>query len=65
MADFTLDDDQRQIQDLARKFAEKEFRAQARNCDENGELPRELMEKAWELGFCPNKIGRASCRERV
>ncbi|MFH1138110.1 MAG: acyl-CoA dehydrogenase family protein [Pseudomonadota bacterium] len=56
MADFTLDDDQRQIQDMTRKFAEKEFRAQSRNCDESGELPPELMEKAWELGFCPNIV---------
>ena len=27
MADFTLDEDQKQIQDMMRKFAEKEIKA--------------------------------------
>ena len=56
MADFTLDEDQRQIQDMARKFAEKEFRAAARDCDEKSDLPEEILNKAWELGFCPNIV---------
>jgi alkylation response protein AidB-like acyl-CoA dehydrogenase len=56
MADFTLDEDQKQIQDMMRKFADKELRPIARDCDENDELPGELLEKVWELGFCPNII---------
>lgn len=56
MADFTLDEDQKQIQDMMRKFAEKELRPIARDCDEKDELPADLLEKVWELGFCPNII---------
>jgi alkylation response protein AidB-like acyl-CoA dehydrogenase len=56
MADFTLDEDQKQIQDMMRKFAEKELRPIARDCDEKDELPAELLEKVWELGFCANII---------
>ncbi|MBN1652375.1 MAG: acyl-CoA dehydrogenase family protein [Deltaproteobacteria bacterium] len=56
MADFTLDEDQQQIQDTMRKFANKQLRTVARQCDENYELPREVLDRAWELGFCPNAI---------
>jgi acyl-CoA dehydrogenase len=56
MADFTLDEDQKQIQDMMRKFAEKELRPIARDCDEKDALPADLLAKVWELGFCPNII---------
>ncbi|MBI4964528.1 MAG: acyl-CoA dehydrogenase family protein [Desulfomonile tiedjei] len=56
MADFTLDEDQRQIQDMTRKFAAKELRPIARNCDEEAQFPAELLNKVWELGFCANAI---------
>ena len=56
MAEFTLDEDQQQIQDMMRKFAENEFRGIARDCDEASELPDDLLDKVWELGFCPNAI---------
>jgi len=56
MADFTLDEDRKQVQDMMRKFAEKELRPIARNCDEKNELPADLLEKVWALGFCPNVI---------
>ena len=56
MADFTLDEDQQQIQDMARKFAAKEFRPVARNCDEEAKFPADLLSKVWELGFCANAI---------
>ncbi len=56
MADFTLDEDQKQIQDMMRKFAEKELRPIARDCDEKDELPDDLLQKVWELGFCANII---------
>src|SRR4030043_2473975 len=56
MADFTLSEDQKQIQDMMRKFAEKELRAIARDCDEKDNLPADLLEKVWALGFCPNII---------
>ncbi len=56
MAEFSLDEDQKQIQDMMRKFAENEFRTIARDCDEASELPDDLLDKVWELGFCPNAI---------
>ena len=56
MADFTLDEDQRQIQETARRFADKELRPLARECDEKGEIPQPILDKAWELGFCPSVI---------
>ncbi len=56
MAGFTLDEDQRQIQDMARKFAAKELRPIARDCDEEAKLPTDLLNKVWQLGFCPNAI---------
>jgi acyl-CoA dehydrogenase len=56
MAEFTLDEDRKQIQDMMHKFAEKELRPIARDCDERNELPSDLLGKVWELGFCPNII---------
>jgi acyl-CoA dehydrogenase len=56
MADFTLDEDQQQIRDMARKFAAKELRPIARNCDEEAKFPADLLNKVWELGFCANAI---------
>ncbi len=56
MADFTLDEDQKQIQDTMRKFAQNELRAVARQCDEKRELPEEVVAKIWELGFCQSPI---------
>ncbi len=56
MAEFTLTEDQKQIQDMMKKFAEKEIRPIARDCDENAEIPAALVDKAWELGFCPSVI---------
>ncbi|MBW2053941.1 MAG: acyl-CoA dehydrogenase, partial [Deltaproteobacteria bacterium] len=38
MAEFTLDEDQQQIQDMMRRFAQNELREIARDCDEEGEL---------------------------
>ena len=56
MAEFTLDEDQQQIQDMMRKFAANEMREIARDCDEADELPADLLEKVWELGFTHNAI---------
>lgn len=56
MAGFTLDEDQQQIQDMARKFAAKELRPIARDCDEEAKLPPDVLNKVWQLGFCPNAI---------
>jgi alkylation response protein AidB-like acyl-CoA dehydrogenase len=56
MAEFTLDEDQQQIQDMMKKFARNELRPIAGDCDENAGFPADLLGKAWELGFCPSVI---------
>ena len=56
MAEFTLDEDQQQIQDMVRRFALNELRPIARDCDEDARFPEDLFAKIWELGFCANPI---------
>jgi acyl-CoA dehydrogenase len=51
MIDFTLSDDQKQLQDLARKFAKEEIIPKAAHFDETGEFPHAVIKKAWELGL--------------
>lgn len=51
MIDFSLSDDQKQLQDLARKFAKEEIIPKAAHHDETGEYPNEIVKKAWELGL--------------
>ncbi len=49
--EYTLSDDQKNIVEAARKFASKEFPRVARECDRDEKFPRELWQKAGELGF--------------
>lgn len=56
MADFTLDEDQQQIQDMMRKFARNELRSIAAECDENAKFPDDLLNKTWELGLTMNSV---------
>jgi len=51
MPDFTLTEEQRQIRDLAREFAQQEIAPVATHHDKTGEFPREICRKAWELGL--------------
>ena len=61
MADFRLSDTQRQFQQLAREFSQKEIAPQASYHDVSGEFPKEICQKAWELGlmniFIPVELG--------
>lgn len=56
MAEFRLDDDQKQIQDMMRKFALEEVRKIARTCDEEARLPEDVLQKVWGLGVCANAV---------
>lgn len=56
MISFTMDEDQKQIQDMMRKFAAEELRPQLRACDDSGEVPDGLLEKSWELGLVTGAI---------
>jgi alkylation response protein AidB-like acyl-CoA dehydrogenase len=49
--DFSLTDEQREIQQLARDFARREIRPVAAEYDEREEMPWSVLEKAAKLGF--------------
>ena len=51
MPNFEFTDDQKQLQDLARKFAKEEIIPKAAHHDSSGEYPREIAKKAWDLGL--------------
>lgn len=60
---FRLDDEQLQIQDVARKFTRDEIIPIAAHHDRTGEYPWELIRKAWSNGLMnkhvPEKFGGA------
>ncbi len=49
--DFELTDEQRILQETARRFAREEIAPVAAEYDERAEFPRHLMKQAWELGL--------------
>ncbi|MBS1959482.1 MAG: acyl-CoA dehydrogenase family protein [Bdellovibrionales bacterium] len=56
MISFELSDDQKALQELARKFAKEEMIPKAEHHDHTGEFPREVIKKAWELGLMNTHI---------
>jgi acyl-CoA dehydrogenase len=61
MSTFSLDEDQRQIQDSMRRFAADKIRPIARDCEEKAQIPDEFLASSWDLGlaasFIPEKYG--------
>src|SRR3990167_4942442 len=57
MADFSLSEEERMIQQLAHEFAVKEIRPRAAYYDEREEFPREVVGKAQELGLAAGIFG--------
>ncbi|XP_033222121.1 probable medium-chain specific acyl-CoA dehydrogenase, mitochondrial [Belonocnema kinseyi] len=53
---FQLSDTQREMQELARKFAREEIIPVAAHYDKTGEYPWELVKKAWSLGLTNGHI---------
>ena len=51
--DFSLSSEQKQIQQLAHEFAEREMRPVAAHFDETEEFPYEIVKKAHRLGLSP------------
>jgi acyl-CoA dehydrogenase len=49
--DFQLTDEQRALQETARRFARSEIAPAAARYDASGEFPRDIIAKAWELGL--------------
>jgi len=56
VVDFTLTDEQKDIQAMAHDFAEKEIRPVAWEHDKEGTWPADVFEKAWELGLMNNHV---------
>ena len=59
MIDFTLSDEQKQLQELARDFSQKEIAPKAAHHDQTGEYPKEILKKAWEVGLMNHQIPEA------
>lgn len=51
MVDFSLSEEQKELQRLAREFALKEIRPHAEEHDKTGRFPREIAKKAFEIGL--------------
>ena len=49
--DFSLSSDQKEMFDIARKFAVSEMIPVSQKFDEDSTFPKEIIKKAWELGF--------------
>jgi acyl-CoA dehydrogenase len=63
MISFTPSEDQQMIITMVKQFAVDEMRKIYRHCDENGEIPSQIFDKAWGMGFIssaiPEKYGGA------
>jgi len=53
---FEFSDEQKEYQDLARKFAREEIIPRAAHLDQTGEYPWQLIKKAWSLGLMNHSI---------
>lgn len=49
--EFALSSEQKELRDLARKFAKEEVRPKAEHHDRTGEYPLAILKKAWEIGL--------------
>jgi acyl-CoA dehydrogenase len=51
MVDFSLNEEQTMLRDMAREFTRREIIPKAAHHDETGEFPVEICRKAWETGL--------------
>ncbi len=56
MINFELDEEQQLIRDTVVGFAREEVRPHAREADEKGYVPSDLVQKGWELGLVQSAI---------
>jgi acyl-CoA dehydrogenase len=59
MIDFSLTEEQNALRELAHDFAAKEIRPVAWEYDRDGTWPREIIDKAWEVGLMNPHIPEA------
>ncbi len=61
MIDFSLTEEQKALQTMAREFAQKEMKPNAAKYDKGEEFPEDVMKKAFEAGFLtctiPEELG--------
>ncbi|MCP4750199.1 MAG: acyl-CoA dehydrogenase [Proteobacteria bacterium] len=61
MISFKLSKEQELIRKTAREFSVGELKNVSRDCDENREVPKKILDKAWELGLAnaavPEELG--------
>jgi alkylation response protein AidB-like acyl-CoA dehydrogenase len=51
MIDFTFTEEQKMLRDVARKFTDRELRPRAAAIDEQEVVPRDIIQKAADMGF--------------
>ncbi len=56
MYSFQPSEEQQMLVDAIKRYAVDDLRAAARDADEEGQLPPELIEKGWELGYLQASI---------
>jgi len=56
MISFDPTEEQQMIVDAVKRFAEKEMRTVYRECDEEGDIPQDVIRKGWEIGLVPGGI---------
>lgn len=56
MIGFSLTEEQKALQDMAREFAEKEMKPNAAKYDKGEEFSEDVMQKAFEAGFLSIKV---------
>lgn len=56
MYSFEPNEEQKMLIDAVRKFAAKDVRGGARDADEKGVVPHEVIDKGWELGLLQSSI---------
>jgi acyl-CoA dehydrogenase len=58
MIDFELSKEQKELQQLARDFSQREIAPHAAEFDRSGEFPMDICKKAWELKLMNNHISK-------
>ena len=59
MYSFDPSEEQRMLVDAVRRYAVTDLRSAARDADEENQLPSNLIEKGWELGYLQASIPEA------
>ena len=63
--DFSLTEEQQALIQTARDFTKKEITPVAREFDESGEFPRDILHRAWQTGLLNLEIPDRDCDDLV